>query len=723
MEMRRMCGSGVLFFALFVSCICMAQTTLASTPKVTNESIDDFLRQPDFSQVAISPNGSYISMLMPLPDDPYENNLAILDAKTAKVVRLIRGGHHVLIAKYFWVSDTRLVASIATRRGSLDKPALTGELFAINADGSGQINLFGARASNASTRLESWNDLAYPISTQPINDDEILIAAQAFTADPAGSLTSAKILNVVNGTVRAPANFNEQSSTLLPRPASSGNTPDFSQGWKDFSQNWKGAQRQVHDESTFPIRNATLVADHTGTVRAAYAKNMLWVRETDGSPWKKVNDPGKTGEVIEPIGFNRDNSGIYARVALGKSPESIELYNISTRQLSKVFQGRFADPGELLPTADGKDYYAVITQDGERALFYLDANSPEAQLNMALAANFPDQLAYFSSFTRDGKHAIVTVVSDHNPGDYYLFDFGTHEARYLMSAMPWIDPKQMLPMRPIEVRARDGLTLHGFLTLPVGNQPYPLIVLPHGGPIHVSDTWKFDSEVQLFASRGYAVLQLNYRGSGGYGAWFQHLGYRQWGLSMQDDLTDATQWAITRGYADPRRICIYGASYGAYAALEGVVREPDLYKCAIGYDGTYDLRVQLSDSDTTKTNAGEAYLAAALGSDPDDLLRRSPLGGVDRIKADVLLLHGEDDERTPYKNFQEFTKALDKNDKHYEKLVESHEGHGFFLPKHLHEAYQKMLDFLDRNIGAASITGQQVTATTPNIQAGASRAQ
>jgi dipeptidyl aminopeptidase/acylaminoacyl peptidase len=320
-------------------------------------------------------------------------------------------------------------------------------------------------------------------------------------------------------------------------------------------------------------------------------------------------------------------------------------------------------------------------------------------LTKALQPSFPGQLATFTNFTQDGKRAVVYVRSDRNPGDFYIFNLDTMQAGHLVSARPQIDPQQMRPMEPVTVKSRDGLDLHGFLTLPSGSKPFPLIVLPHGGPHGISDEWGYNREAQLFAMHGYAVLQINYRGSGGYGDWFQRAGYRQWGLSMQDDLTDATHWAIDQGYTSAQKVCIYGASYGGYAALEGVVREPDLYKCAIGYAGVYDLRVQLNRSDTHNSKMGDAYLSLALGDNADDLLARSPLGGVTKIKANLLLVHGGEDPRVPIHNFDELTNALDKNGKHYEELVMPHEGHGFFVPEHSQQAYEKMLDFLDRNIG------------------------
>lgn len=637
--------------------------TAAAPSKPGVIAIGDFLHRADFTQVTISPDGKYLAALTPAPDKPHENVLAILDGKTAKVLHIIPSGQDALIAEYFWFNSERLIASLAIKNGGLDTPAPTGELFAINADGSHQINLIGFRASKAGA-LGNHDDLrgvgAQPISTRPVSDNQILVELGYAGSNRNGTLTDFAKLNVQNG-----------------------KTVNMGSG---------------------PERNSEMIADHAGQVRAAIADNhftgaKLWLRTDNNANWELVNDPAKSGVEIMPLGFNRDNSKLYVNVSQGDRPRAIELLDMSSKQRTRIFQGEFADPGELLPTADHQDFYAVISQDGKPALHYIDEDSEEARLTQALAVNFPGQLAYFSSFTSDGKHAIVHVSSDHNPGDYYLFDLATHNAQYLLAAEHWLDPKQMRPMEPIALTARDGLALHGFLTLPAGTQPFPLVILPHGGPHGIADEWGFDPEVQLFASRGYAVLQLNFRGSGGYGTKFQERGYRQWGLSMQDDLTDATEWAIKQGYANAQRICIYGGSYGGYAALEGVVREPDLYKCAIGYAGVYDLRVQLDKSDTQESNMGVDYLHRALGDDRDDLLRRSPLGGVDKIKANILLIHGESDPRVPFKNFQEFTRALDAQHKPYQSLTKPMEGHGFFLEAHRQEAYEKMLSFLGQNIG------------------------
>ncbi|WP_130619651.1 alpha/beta hydrolase family protein [Dyella amyloliquefaciens] len=660
-----------------------------TSPAVGKESIADFVRAPDVSDVTFSPDGKYLAAIVPDPRSPYENYLAVLDGKTGAPLQALRAGNRTMVAAYTWGEHDRLFLSPAVRRRALDTPEMTGELIGIDPDGTHGAVLFGMRAGgmHAAGKVGSLTAgslkrqaNAMPLAVESVGEDEILVAVFDYTsghtgtigASRAGAFTDIEKLNAHSG-----------AATLLGQS---------------------------------PVRNAWLTADHAAQVRVATANGdfkgeQLWTRANNDATWQRVNDAAQSHVEILPIGFNRDNNKLYVRVRQGSQPDSIELMDMQTQQRTRLYQGTFADPGELLRSSDNQDFYAVITHDGRDGLHYFNEESDEAKLNKQIAASFPGQLVYFSSFSRDGQHAVVRVMSDRNPGDYLLFDRSTHTASFLMHAEPWIHPGQMRPKEPIELKARDGLVLHGFLTTPEGKQPFPLVLLPHGGPYGVSDGWDFDPEVQLLASRGYAVLQVNYRGSGGYGAQFQTMGYKQWGLSMQDDLTDATRWAVAQGYADAQRMCIYGASYGGYAALEAAVRTPDMYRCAAGLAGVYDMRVQLDDGDGPGTDFGDAYLAAVLGTDRDDLLKRSPLSGAAQIKSDLLLMHGEEDNRVPFKNFQEFTKALDQHGKHYDTLVEPEEGHGFFLPAHREAGYQKLLDFLARNIGTPTTPVAEGTPT------------
>jgi dipeptidyl aminopeptidase/acylaminoacyl peptidase len=254
-------------------------------------------------------------------------------------------------------------------------------------------------------------------------------------------------------------------------------------------------------------------------------------------------------------------------------------------------------------------------------------------------------------------------------------------------------------MKPVAFKARDGLELRGYLTLPPQGQQknLPAVILVHGGPHGVRDYWQYDSEAQFLAHRGFAVLQVNYRGSGGYGNKFQESGYQQWGLSMQDDLTDATHWLVKEGYADANRLAIVGGSYGGYAALMGVVREPKLYRCAVTYVGVSDLTIQAEDSDTATHKSGEDYLERALGKDEESLKKRSALYNIDRIQAPIFIAHGKDDKRVPFSNAFKLREALEKAGKPFEWMAKDSEGHGFQQEPNRYEYYMRLAEFLEKH--------------------------
>jgi dipeptidyl aminopeptidase/acylaminoacyl peptidase len=256
----------------------------------------------------------------------------------------------------------------------------------------------------------------------------------------------------------------------------------------------------------------------------------------------------------------------------------------------------------------------------------------------------------------------------------------------------------MRQKEPFRMEARDGTVLNGYITRPVGNGPHPMVVLPHGGPHNIHNTWHFDRKIQLLANRGYAVLQVNYRGSGGYGVDFETAGFREWGAKMQDDITDATHWAIDKGHADKNRICIYGASYGGYAALMGSVKEPNLYRCAIGFAGVYDLELMLSSADIPRSKSGRAYLSKALGDDREQLRSRSPARHAQAISIPILLIHGKEDWRVDFEHAKRMKAALESNKKSFEWMVLSREGHGVYDEASRREMYERILGFLDKHL-------------------------
>jgi dipeptidyl aminopeptidase/acylaminoacyl peptidase len=317
-----------------------------------------------------------------------------------------------------------------------------------------------------------------------------------------------------------------------------------------------------------------------------------------------------------------------------------------------------------------------------------------------LQASFPDTEVVRTSSTLDGKKSIYAVYSDTNQGEYYLFDHLTKKAEHLVSSKPWLDSSKLSLMEPIKIKARDGLELEAFLTLPKqsNGKNLPLIIHPHGGPFGPSDAWGFNEEIQFLANRGYAVLQVNYRGSGNYGKEFQEKGYKQWGKLMQDDLTDATRWAIAQGIANASRICIYGASYGGYAALMGAAKEPNLYKCAVGNVGVYDLPDMVTE-DAGYGGMGnplKVFFAETANSADSS---SSPTRVAGQIKVPVYLMAGSKDTTCP----PEWTKKMYKQLQAAGVPVQMHiyegEMHGNVLVANQIDFANRLLTFLDQHIG------------------------
>lgn len=457
--------------------------------------------------------------------------------------------------------------------------------------------------------------------------------------------------------------------------------------------------------ATAPLGDARFLIDHAGKVRFAWGwsntgRSRLFVRD-DADHWTVVNDSDASHLSVVPVGMARDDKSAYLIAERTDGPDAIERYDLATGRRSELLRDAVSDPLSIIFSLDGKEPIGAWFGPGRPEPRYWDAASEDAKWRRALDKAFPDSMASVVSRSDDGSIMVVLTHGDRDDGSYYLFDRAAHKVSLLFHARPWLDPAQMAPVRPFAFTARDGLALHGFVTRPRGAaSPGPTVVMVHGGPYYVSDDWSFDPETQLLAANGYNVVRVNFRGSAGFGRHFVELGYRQWGAAMQDDVTDATRWAIAQGIADPRRICIYGGSYGGYAALMGAAREPRLYRCAIGLAGVYDLSKMCRWGDIHRSDYGMHYLDMVLGRDKAALLARSPSTLAGAITIPVLLAHGTMDGRVPMQHAKAMQSALKKAGHPAQFVSYDWEGHGLSDPKDEQDFYGRLLAFLQSNLSA-----------------------
>lgn len=332
---------------------------------------------------------------------------------------------------------------------------------------------------------------------------------------------------------------------------------------------------------------------------------------------------------------------------------------------------------------------------------FFNPDSTDAKLYRALQKAFPFEVVDFINFSQNGDKLLFLVSSDRDPGAYYLLDTKTHKVKKLFALAPWIKPRQMAPRVPFRFRADDGMMLEGILTFPLHRKRknLPMVLVPHGGPFGIRDSWYFDWDAQFLANRGYLVLQVNYRGSGGRGVKFENAGFRQWGTRIQQDLIDGVKWTIAHHFADPRRICVFGGSFGGYSALMSVIRAPDLFQCAIGYSGVYDLADLYENGDIQSTESGQNYLSTVIGHDKKRLAANSPDKLTARIDVPVFLAHGKDDKRAPFAQAEAMRDALKAAHKTVQWMAINGEGHGFYTEKDRAAFLSKMQAFLEKYIG------------------------
>lgn len=648
---------------LVLGSLLLGGNALSATP----QPVRDFVSHAAFSTAKISPTGEYLAITVDRGDQDVLTTMRTSDLKILNVSQL---PDKKSVGSFEWVSPNRLMFNAVRKMGGYAQPFNTGEWFAVNVDGSQPRPLIFYGTQDTTQRAKTVTSERFSLIDTLRDDDQFVIMDVRSPRSSEGAGTELVKLDVFNG-----------------RRTSLGRAP------KENCSVTLDENKQARFAVCSSSRNEEGEFDE---------RTELYRR--DGRVWTLVNASKSAGKHLGVIHTTR-NGTVYVSQDDGIAPAALGTLDTASGEFKPLFQDPAAQISNIIWSTDDTTLIGVVTEAGAPAVKLIDEAHPDAELYASLAAAFEGQLVDFSSYTMDGRKIIVSVYSDRNPGELYLYDRETGKARFLMKRLPQLDPLNMASVVPFNFIARDGKHIHGYLTIPNGSngKNLPLIVNPHGGPIGPRDNWAFSGETQLFASRGYAVLQVNYRGSGGYGRGFQNAGHQQWGQGIQNDIIDATQWAIQKGHADKDRICIYGGSFGGYSSLMAPIRAPGLFKCTFGYVGVYDVEMMFEKGDIPSTESGQRYLRRTHGSDKKMWAENSPARRAAEVKIPVYLAAGARDVRTPPEQTELMNRALIAAGNAPEgMIIQSGEMHGFYDVENRVKLYTEMLSFFERHIGNPS---------------------
>ena len=646
---------------LLVATLCASTLAAAAASIPTRHFFDN----AQVRSMQIAPDGRHVAFTF---ETGTEVQLAVLNLESRQITTSFGFGNNQHVLGFWWGSDERLVLLVGEVTGVLDTMRLTPpRLYAANVDGSRRRQIF-----------DDQNLFGFQVLHPLPDDPDHILVARYHGADD--GQPSPHLVNINRG----------GSRFLADRPAT---------------------------------RNlSTLIADNAGELRVGV--EFIDAEDFDeiefnlflkyGEEWRRFEvDAQRRRPSIAPLGFSADNSRVYF-LSNHDMAENDRLgafrYDFETGELELLYRHPEVDISGGMSGHDG-EVLGVVSRFGPMTYSFfedkLDAHR-DATLRQQLARSFPHDDVSLTSFSRDGRLAILFVRGDRNPGEFYLFDTESLQAEFLAAIRPELNREMLVPMQALAMPARDGLDIHALLTLPeAATGPAPLVVNVHGGPFGVADFWGYSGEAQFLAHHGYASLQVNFRGSGNRGQDFVRKGWRQWGRTMQDDVTDATRWAIAQGIADPERICIMGGSYGGYATLMGMIREPELYRCGVGIVGVYDL-VWFREGDgsdfarrrdrRSRMNF-ERFMSSHVAEDSSGLEQWSPVHQAQRLQGEVFIIHGGNDVRVPVGHAERLRSAMGEHGKSYRWMVKENEGHGFFDVDNRVALYDAVLDFLNEHIG------------------------
>jgi dipeptidyl aminopeptidase/acylaminoacyl peptidase len=636
-------------------------------------AVQDFVRNPDIASPVLSRDGRYFAATAPING---RMNLVVIDLETRKGTALTNYANFDVISVN-WVGNERIVYTL----GQFNTPtgpgvADGGGLFMVSRDGK-DTRILAPTTRDCRSRGERVCRQYEYLRGVPNSDEEIIASGNMRSADS----DDVYRLNVKTG-----------RSVLLTE-----NRPSHAQDW-------------VLDRNLVPR-----------VVRAWIKDTQLFAihyRKSESAPWEEIARYDQiSGPAFIPLAFEADNQTLVVATNPGRDTMAVYRYDPEARKLGEVVaqHPRFdmgADQrGDIVPGiirdpgTDNIVGYAVRAEKPE--IVWTDPNY--SRLQRMIDGALPTTVNRFVR-TPDGNRLLITAVSDRSPARWYFLDEKKRTLEEVLSSRPWIKPENLVEMRPFVLKARDGLEIPSYYFLPRDYKPgqkLPTVLHIHGGPTVRADRWgEFTygvREAQILASRGYAVVLPNFRGTPGLGAKVYYAAFGAVGRQMQEDHEDAVKWAIDQGFADPARICIVGASYGGYATLMALAKTPEMFKCGVAglSVSDWDLIVNSPAGDTAYSPAAVEFTKRLLGADknPAAVKDASPANMAARMKGALMMWAGADDIRTPIEQTRKMQSALESAGKPPRVLVKAGEGHGFGKVENSVELYDVMLKFLEEQIG------------------------
>jgi len=652
---------------------------------------------PNSYQISMSPDGKYLAIVGPpranvcdiepdlrkyVEEDYRGGQLNLFDLKTGKIKTLTSGTGNGSVSNVRWVNNNRLVFN--TNPTNSSAKTLSGfAMWGMNLDGSKKRKLWEATVKYDS----GFGGLIEPIVTSLLreDDDHIMVRVN----DRRSSVYDYYKLNVNNGSKKRIAIGPDLEKGEWTADIVTNNGYPVAQ-ISNFEDTWR-LWRYNKDDDNWDIHYSNKCQEPTFfPLSTTGENNELWLVAGQDVSKSKV--------------FNEEND-----------KSKVFVYDPDKRTFDLLFEDDrydIAGPVGGCRTASGNVSVDSTTLELLSVNYYAEKpvrlffDEEYGQDYNQLASTFPDDVVRIVTSNTDRTKFVISVSSSTNPGDYYYYDkeFGT--LSFLWERMPWIDRTKLSKMQPISYTARDGLEISGYLTIPVNSdgKNLPMVVHPHGGP-NARDFYGFNDYVQFLASRGYAVFQMDFRGSTGYGAKHYISANKQFGKTMQDDITDGVNLLIEEGIADPERIAIFGGSYGGYATMAGLTFTPDLYAAGINFVGVVDLELlqEGSNRNSERFNGFFHELRMEWG-DPDDpadreyIIESSPLQQAHKIKSPVLIVHGAQDNNVKLEHATKLRDKLKSLGKDYEWYVEPYEGHGFRGEQSTVNFFNVMEDFLERKL-------------------------